>query len=80
MYIGELFVALLLRADSLPCDETGPAGEDGFRENRTGEPPSEDDVSRAIHGTSNFLTGTGKATVLEALRARATGPREILWP
>ena len=26
------------------------------------------------------LTGTGKATALEALRARATGPRTIPWP
>ena len=104
VYIGELFLALLLQADSLPWDEIlatvwRAAGEEGFRENRTGEPPSEDDVSRAIHDTSNLcralglltvgadwrdrsygLTGTGKATVLEALRARATGPRTILWP
>ena len=26
------------------------------------------------------LTETGKATALEALRARATGPRTIPWP
>ena len=26
------------------------------------------------------LTGTGQATALEALRARATGPRTIPWP
>ena len=26
------------------------------------------------------LTGTGKSTALEALRARATGPRTIPWP
>jgi hypothetical protein len=103
-YAGELFLALLLEADSRPFDEIlatvwGAAGEEGFREHRTGEPPSEDDVSWAIHDTSNLcralgllavgtdwrdrsygLTETGKATALEALRARATGPRTIPWP
>jgi hypothetical protein len=103
-YAGELFLALLLEADSRPFDEIlatvwGAAGEEGFREHRTGEPPSEDDVRWAIHDTSNLwralgllavgtywrdrsygLTETGKATALEALRARATGPRTIPWP
>jgi hypothetical protein len=95
--------ALLLKADSRPFGEilaTGwrAAGEEGFRQNRTGEPPSEDDVRWAIHDTSNLcralgllkvgtdsrdrscgLTETGKATALEALRARATGPHTIPW-
>ena len=103
-YVGEMFLAMLLEADSRPFDEIlatvwRAAGEEGFRENRTGEPPSEDDVSWAIHDTSNLcralglltvgadwhdrsygLTETGKATALEALRARATGPRTIPWP
>ena len=103
-YVGELFLAMLLEADSRPFDEIlatvwRAAGEEGFREDRTGEPPSEDDVSWAIHDTSNLcralglltvgadwcdrsygLTQTGKAVVLEALRARATGPRTIPWP
>ncbi len=101
VYTGELFLAMLLEADSRPFDEIlatawRAAGEEGFREDRTGEPPSEDDVSWAIHDTSNQcralglltvgtdwrdrsygLTETGKATALEALRARATGPRTI---
>jgi hypothetical protein len=103
-YMGELFLAMLLEADSRPFDEIlatvwRAAGEEGFREDRTGEPPSEHDVSWAIHDTSNLcralglltsgpdwrdrsygLTETGKATALEALRTRATGPRTIPWP
>lgn len=103
-FMGELFLAMLLEADSRPFDEIlatawRAAGEEGFREDRTGEPPSEHDVSWAIHDTSNLcralglltsgtdwrdrsygLTKTGKATALEALRARATGPRTIPWP
>jgi hypothetical protein len=101
--MGELFFAMLLEADSRPFDEVlatvwRAAGEEGFRENRTGEPPSENDVSWAIHDTSNLcralglltvgtdwrdrsygLTEIGKATALEALRARAAGPRTIPW-
>jgi len=104
VYAGELFLALVLAADSVPDREvTATVGravaEEGFRESRTGEPPDEHDVSRAIHETSNLcralgllaiggdwrdrsygLTGIGKATALEALRARATGPRTIPWP
>jgi hypothetical protein len=104
VYTGELFLAMLLEAGSRPYDEIlatvwRAAGEEGFRENRTGEPPSKDDVSWAIHDTSNLcralglltagtdwrnrrygLTQAGKATALEALRARATGPRTIPWP
>jgi hypothetical protein len=100
-YLGELFFAMLLEADSRPFDEVlatvwRAAGEEGFRENRTGEPPGEKDGSWAIHDTSNLchalglltvgtdwrdrsygLTEIGKATALEALRARATGPRTI---
>jgi hypothetical protein len=103
-YMGELFLAMLLEADPRPFDEIlatvwRAAGEEGFREDRTGEPPSEHDVSWAIHNTSNLcralglltsgpdwrdrsygLTETGKATALEALRTRATGPRTIPWP
>jgi hypothetical protein len=100
-FAGELFLALLLDVDSMPDSQIKAAvglavAEEGFREARTGEPPDEHDVSRAIHGTSNLcralallasggdwrdrsygLTDTGKATALEALRARATGPRTI---
>jgi hypothetical protein len=100
-YAGELFLAILLDADSVPDSEitatvARAAAEEGFRESRTGELPSERDVSWAVHDTTNMcralgllsagsdwfdrsygLTSTGKATALEALRARATGPRTI---
>jgi len=100
-FAGELFLALLLDADSMPDSQIKAAvglavAEEGFREARTGEPPDEHDISRAIHGTSNLcralgllasggdwsdrcygFTDTGKATALEALRARATGPPTI---
>lgn len=103
-YTGELFLAMLLGVDSRPYDEIlatvgRAAAEEVFREDRTGEPPSQNDVSWAIHDTSNLcralglltvgadwrdrsygLTETGKAIALEALRARATGPRTIPWP
>jgi hypothetical protein len=104
IYTGELFLALLVDADSVPNREiTATVGqavaEEGFREARSLEPPDEHDISRAIHDTSNLcralgllaaggdwfdasygLTDTGKSTALEALRARATGPRTIPWP
>jgi hypothetical protein len=104
VYVGELFLALLLDADSVPDRQITAtvgqaAAEEGFRETRTLEPPDEHDVSRAIHETSNLcralgllasdgdwrdrsygLTGTGRSTALEALRARATGPHTIPWP
>ncbi len=104
VFAGELFLALLLDADSVLYSEikatVGQAvAEEGFRESRTGELPDEHDIGRAIHGTSNLcralgllaagsdwldqsygLTSTGRATALQALRARATGPRTIPWP
>jgi hypothetical protein len=103
VYAGELFLALLLDADSMPDRQinatVGQAvAEEGFRETRSYEPPDEHDISRAVHETSNLcralgllavggdwrdrsygLTGTGQSTALEALRARATGPRTIPW-
>jgi len=104
VFAGELFLALLLDAGSVPDTQikatVGQAvAEEGFRDSRTGEPPGEHDISWAIHETSNLcralgllavggdwrdrsygLTGTGKSTAAEALRARATGPRTIPWP
>jgi hypothetical protein len=104
VFAGELFLALLLDADSVPDRQIRATveqavAEEGFREARSGQPPDEHDISRAIHEASNLcralgllavggdwhdrscgLTGTGKSTALEALRARATGPRTIPWP
>jgi hypothetical protein len=104
LFVGELFLALLLIADSIPGSDIAAtvrqaADEEGFCARRTGEPPSEHDISWAIDDTSNLcralglladdgerldgnygLTDAGKATAIEALRARATGPRTIPWP
>jgi hypothetical protein len=105
VFAGELFLALLLDADSVPYSEikvtVGQAvAEEGFRESRTGERPDEQDIGWAVHATSNMcralglmvtgsdwldrsygLTGTGKATALQALRARACGVPELAhWP
>ena len=103
VFAGEMFLALLVDASLVPDKEITAtvrqaAGEEGFRESRTGEAPGEHDVSWAIHGTSNLcralgllavgsdwvdrsygLTDIGKATALEALRARATGARTVPW-
>jgi hypothetical protein len=103
VFAGELFLAMLLGTGPVPSEKIKAtvgqaAGEEGFRDRRTGEPPGEHDVSWAIHHTINQwralglltpgggwadrsyeLTGVGQATALEALRARATGPRAIPW-
>jgi hypothetical protein len=78
VYTGELFLAMLLGAESRPYDEIlatvwRAAGEEGFRENRTGEPPSEDDVSWAIHDTSNLCRALGLLTVGTDWRDRRYG-------
>jgi hypothetical protein len=99
VFTAELFLAQLLDGEPVPFGEikatVGKAvDEEGFRENRTGEPPGDHDITWAIHRTSDLcralgllagggdcgdrsysLTGTGKVTALEALRARATAPR-----
>jgi hypothetical protein len=104
VFAGELVLALLLDTDSMPYDEIKAvvgqaAGEEGFREARTGEPPTDHEVGWAISDTTNLcralavlsaggdwndrsygLTKVGKVAALEALRARATGPRTIPMP
>ena len=64
VYVGELFLALLLDADSVPDRQIratlGQAvAEEGFRETRTLEPPDEHDIGRAIHETSNLCRALG---------------------
>src|SRR5271165_3169865 len=64
VYTGELFLALLLGADSVPDRQiTATVGqavaEEGFRAARSGEPPDEHDMSRAIHETSNLCRALG---------------------
>jgi hypothetical protein len=103
VFAGELFLALLLGTGPVPYEKIKAAvgqaaGEEGFRESRTSEPPGEQDVGWVLHHTINLcralgllavggdwadrsyeLTGAGKATALEALRARATGPRTVAF-
>jgi hypothetical protein len=64
VFAGELFLALLLDADSVPGSQIKAAvglaaAEEGFRKSRTGEPPGERDISSAIHGTSNLCRALG---------------------
>jgi hypothetical protein len=104
VFAGELFLAVLVAADSVPGAHIKAAvgqavAEEGFRVSRTGELPDEHHIGWTVHETSNLcralgllavggdwrdrsygLTGTGQATALAALRARATGPRTIPWP
>ena len=64
VFAGELFLALLLDADSVPYSEikvtVGQAvAEEGFRESRTGERPDEQDIGWAVHATSNMCRALG---------------------
>ena len=59
VFVGELLLALLLMADSIPGQKlkavVGRAvSEEGFREMRTGEPPADREVSWAIQETINL--------------------------
>jgi hypothetical protein len=68
VFAGELFLALLVDASSVPDREirvtVGQAvAEEGFRQSRTGEPPDDHDISRAIHATSNLCRALGLLAV-----------------
>jgi hypothetical protein len=81
-HAGELFLAMLLEAKSRPFDQIlatvwRAAGEEGIREHRTGELPSEDDVSWAIHDTSNLCRALGLLTVGTDWRDRSYGLTEV---
>ena len=64
VFAGELFLALLLAADSVPGTQikatVGQAvAEEGFRVSRTGEPPDEHHIGWAVHETSNLCRALG---------------------
>ena len=68
VFAGELFLALLLGTGPVPSEEIKAtvgraAGEEGFRESGTGEPPGEQDVSRVIHDTINLCRALGLLAV-----------------
>jgi hypothetical protein len=63
VFAGELFLALLL-AGPVPFEEIKglvkkAAGEEGFRENRTGKPPTGHDIAWAIHRTGDLCRALG---------------------
>ena len=64
VFAGELFLAVLLDAASVPDRQitvtVGQAvAEEGFREARSGELPDEHDIGWAIHETSNLCRALG---------------------
>jgi hypothetical protein len=78
VYAGELFLALLLDADSVPDREitaiVGQAvAEEGFLTSRTLEPPDEHDIGWAIHETSNLCRALGLLSVGADWRDRSYG-------
>jgi hypothetical protein len=78
VYAGELFLALLLDAGSVPDRQINAtvgqaAAEEGFREARSYEPPDEHDISRALHETSNLCRALGLLAVGGDWRDRSYG-------
>jgi hypothetical protein len=68
VFAGELFLALLLDADSVRDTQieatVGQAvTEEGFRDNRTDEPPDKHQISWAVHETSNLCRALGLLAV-----------------
>lgn len=57
---GEITLVVLLSTDTIPADDLDDAAnpilhQEGWREQRTGAPPSDRVVSQAIHATTNLL-------------------------
>jgi len=57
---GEITLVVLLSTDTIPADDLDGAAtpilhQEGWREQRTGAPPSDRVVSQAIHATTNLL-------------------------
>ncbi len=78
VFAGELFLALLLGAASVPDTQikatvAQAVAEEGFQDSRTGEPPDEHDIGWAIHGTSNLCRALGLLAVGGDWRDRSYG-------
>ena len=78
VYAGELFLALLLDAESVPDRQINAAvgqavAEEGFRETRSNQPPDEHGISRAVHETSNLCRALGLLAVGGDWRDRSYG-------
>ena len=67
---------IFLTRDEIRATVWTAAGEEGFRENRTGDPPSEDDVNWAIQDTGNLCRALGLLTVGADWRDRSCGLTE----
>jgi hypothetical protein len=77
-FAGELFLAVLVDVDAMPYEEltetiARAVAEEGFRETRTGDLPSEHDVSWAIHATLNPCRALGVLTEGGTWRDRRYG-------
>ncbi|HLN68105.1 MAG TPA: hypothetical protein VK280_12600 [Streptosporangiaceae bacterium] len=78
VFAGELFLTLLLDADSVPNTQIKATveqavTEEGFRDSRTGEPPDEHDIGWAVHETSNLCLALGLLAVGGDWRDRSYG-------
>ncbi|MBO0837980.1 MAG: hypothetical protein J2P28_21030, partial [Actinobacteria bacterium] len=82
LYTGELFLALLVSADSVPLREIRATihqavREEGFGDSLTGLPPDEDDVSWAMHVTLNLTRALGLLAVGADWQDRDYGLSEV---
>jgi len=78
VFAGELFLALLLDAASVPDTEINATvaqavAEEGFRDSRTGRPPDQHDIRWATHETSNLCRALGLLAVGGDWRDRSYG-------
>jgi len=67
MFAGELFLAMLVNAGAqgagqITATVAQAAAEEGFRDSRTGQPPGEHDIGRAIARTGNLCRALGLLT------------------
>jgi hypothetical protein len=68
VFAGELFLAVLLDADSVPATQIKAtvgqaAAEEGFRDSRTGEPPDEHQIGWAVQETISLCRVLGLLAV-----------------
>jgi hypothetical protein len=78
VFAGELFLALLLDADSVPDTQIKATveqavAEEGFRDSRTGELPDEHQIGWAVRETSNLCRVLGLLSVGGDWRDRSYG-------
>jgi hypothetical protein len=82
LYAGELFLAILLTAESIRYAEIletiqRAAAEEGFRDSRTDEPPDEGEVIWVVHDTLNLFRALGLLVERGEWGSRTYGLTEI---